>query len=235
MMSKHQTAKIGGYIGSAGFGLLAIISKAATGPNGWVTVGVWMAFGTFLGYILTRMVLAFFPPDFWTAIRKNKLDRIKKLISKGVDVDAIDWQKFTPLMYAAQYGYKDLAELLLKSDADVNMQGSDGTTALMIASYGGRKDIVQLLLDYEADINIKSNKGITAIDVAKSNKEANNVVQLLLNHEVVKNEEISDNQNLLPREIECPNCCAALTMSKTERIKKEFACPFCVETIRVSD
>ena len=52
----------------------------------------------------------------------------------------------TPLMEAARQGHDKLAELLVKEDADPDIQDVRGKTALMYAAHRGELDVVNALI-----------------------------------------------------------------------------------------
>jgi ankyrin repeat protein len=51
----------------------------------------------------------------------------------------------TPLHLAAGRGHRDVVELLLANNADVNAKANNGATPLDFAGGGGHKDVVELL------------------------------------------------------------------------------------------
>ena len=86
----------------------------------------------------------------------------------------------TPLIRAAKYANRDMVEVLVSRDADVNLAQSDGTTALMFAAgvkysitqqgdppnHGSLDDahaIVKLLHEKGADLNASNARGETAL------------------------------------------------------------------------
>merc|ERR1719510_675057 len=87
----------------------------------------------------------------------------------------------TPLIAAAFKGHKDVVQLLLDNNADIDHRDSNVKTALMFAAWKGHKDVIQVLLDNGANVNHQDKKGYTALMKAAQygHKE---VVQLLLDN-----------------------------------------------------
>jgi serine/threonine-protein phosphatase 6 regulatory ankyrin repeat subunit B len=50
-------------------------------------------------------------------------------------------------MYASQNGHSEIADLLLKQQADPNVQNNDGFTALMLASQNGHPEVADKWVD----------------------------------------------------------------------------------------
>jgi ankyrin repeat protein len=80
-------------------------------------------------------------------VASGDIDQIKSLISRG---NAKDRSDRTPLHYAARWGHKDVVELLLAKDADVNVKDNQGQTPLSLAEEEAHKQIVELLLKHGA-------------------------------------------------------------------------------------
>ena len=76
--------------------------------------------------------------------------------------------KETPLHLTSQWGYVDLARLLIEHSADVAAQDEDGTTPLYGASSWGRVDLARLLIEHGADVAAQSNNGTTPLHQASS-------------------------------------------------------------------
>lgn len=114
--------------------------------------------------------------QLYKAAETGDLEKAKKAISKGVDVNMKkDLGKYdkgiTPLMMAAEKGNLDIVKLLVESGADVDAKNEDGETALMMAahSYKGSLDIVKFFVDNGADINVKDQDEETVLhEVAHS-------------------------------------------------------------------
>ena len=71
-----------------------------------------------------------------------------------------DGKKTTALMWVTQQGYYEIANLLIKAKADVNLQNSIGYSVLIYAAAKGHFDILQLLLRVDGiDVNLTNNNG----------------------------------------------------------------------------
>ncbi|MCI0447271.1 ankyrin repeat domain-containing protein, partial [bacterium] len=89
---------------------------------------------------------------------------MKKLLEGGIDINAEDEVGVTALFYAVQRDHKDIAELLIRSGADVNHRSTKGGyTALMAVSGQNNVENLQLLLEHGADINVKDHEGRSAL------------------------------------------------------------------------
>ena len=73
-----------------------------------------------------------------------------ELIAKGADVNVIVssflMYGMTPLHYAAEYGHKDVAELLIAKGANVNARGKNGKTPLDLADTEEVREILEKAL-----------------------------------------------------------------------------------------
>ena len=58
------------------------------------------------------------------------VDVAKVLIQNGADVNAVDWNKWTALHFAAWEGHVDVAKVLIQNGADVNAVDENKFTAL---------------------------------------------------------------------------------------------------------
>ncbi|MDP6735717.1 MAG: ankyrin repeat domain-containing protein, partial [Nitrospinaceae bacterium] len=61
---------------------------------------------------------------------KGDIEAVKQHLAAGTDVNAKDWFENTPLHLAAEYGHKEIAELLIAKGADVNAKDDHGQTPL---------------------------------------------------------------------------------------------------------
>jgi ankyrin repeat protein len=89
----------------------------------------------------------------------------------------IPYYERTPLHEAAMEGHREIVELLISKDADVNVKSADGTTPLHFAAR--HNGIAELLIDKGADVNAKGWKGLTPLHEAASNGHKEIAEQLI--------------------------------------------------------
>jgi ankyrin repeat protein len=89
----------------------------------------------------------------------------------------------TPLHLAAQYGHKEIAELLIAKGFDMQAQDDDNCTPLHIAARYGHKEVAELLVVKRANLNAKNWEGNTPLHIAAKygHKE---IIELLINNKV---------------------------------------------------
>jgi len=73
------------------------------------------------------------------------------LIASEADVDVMNNERETALMYAAWTGQAEVVRLLIKNGANVDVKNSDGNTALTLAESKGHKGIVAILKEAGAN------------------------------------------------------------------------------------
>ena len=82
--------------------------------------------------------------------------------------DAHD-NRYTPLMWAANRRFVQIAQALLEAGADVNAMAADGSTAVMCTREAKPADleVLELLCSYKADVTIKDWRGRNMIHEAR--------------------------------------------------------------------
>ncbi|KAL0123619.1 hypothetical protein PUN28_005854 [Cardiocondyla obscurior] len=126
-----------------------------------------------------------FERGIWTAALEGDVDRVNKLLRKGVFVDATDSAGYTALHYATRAGHIDVCEILLNHGAKVDActRGMKATPLHRAASKG-HVQIVELLLRHGATSNLKDEDSRTALHrailTATSSAEGLEVVRMLL-------------------------------------------------------
>ena len=97
------------------------------------------------------------------AIEQNDVLKVQFLLSRGLHVNYIDCEGYTPLATAIVFGHDTMVQILLQCGADPNIQDYEGYSALIMATYFGNLRIAKLLLQYGANLAIQDNKGDDAI------------------------------------------------------------------------
>jgi ankyrin repeat protein len=94
-------------------------------------------------------------------------ERVKILLTHGVDPNTADADGWTPLMFAAFGGSAETVRALTSAKAHVNIQAKDGMTPLMVAVMGGDSATVNALVAAGADVSTTTKDGVSAEVIAK--------------------------------------------------------------------
>jgi ankyrin repeat protein len=100
------------------------------------------------------------------AILLNSQSIVRLLIQHGADVN-LRANGITPLMLAAQKGLPYITVILIKANADINAQASDGMSIAMMAARDGHVDIIDFLFARDLNIQVKNSQGETALSIAR--------------------------------------------------------------------
>lgn len=95
------------------------------------------------------------------------------------NVDEVDGDGFTPLMWASWYGQLPTVKMLLEIGANCNIVGQQGENALILASCNGHFEILKLLIKHKMDVNNADQQGNTALTYAAFNNHADCAAELL--------------------------------------------------------
>jgi len=120
------------------------------------------------------------------AAELGNIEAVKQHLDVGVDMNAKNKNKWTPLHVAIYSNQREIVQLLIAKGADVNVKDADGGAPLHYGAFGGYKEIVQLLIAKGADVNVKDVDGITPLDIA-DDKELPEVL-----HNIADNKETAD-------------------------------------------
>ncbi|HXJ72932.1 MAG TPA: ankyrin repeat domain-containing protein, partial [Candidatus Dormibacteraeota bacterium] len=104
-------------------------------------------------------------PPLHQAVRAHQARVATFLLERGADVNLRDNAGNTALCLAAQLGDRQMAELLIERNANVNLENQKNT-ALLVAANNGFKSIVELLLAKGADISATDARERTALHIA---------------------------------------------------------------------
>jgi len=109
-------------------------------------------------------------------------DLAEFLISKKVDINAIDNEGTAPIHLTCQQGwdYVDLVVSYVTYGAKIMAKDNKGQTALHFAAAKGYRDIMEYLFQIKFDVNVKDNSGGTPLHLAAESKYSPNAAVLLL-------------------------------------------------------
>jgi ankyrin repeat protein len=79
------------------------------------------------------------------ASREGHIEVVQLLLDRGADVNAQDDDLSTPLHFAARCGDLQVAEVLIKHDANPHLQNKNGRIPLQVAWKKSRDKLAQLL------------------------------------------------------------------------------------------
>ena len=91
------------------------------------------------------------------------------LIFAGADLNIVDEEKNSALIFACKGGYLPIVKSLILAGADKDIQDVDGNTGIISAAFRGYESIVNELINAGANLNIKDNRRQTAIMIALEN------------------------------------------------------------------
>jgi len=83
--------------------------------------------------------------EFLRAVKNGRMDKTRRLINRGVDVNTRNEKGAAGLAIAAYWNHVEIVRLLLSSGADPGNKGPDGLTALEWAQHRKHQDVVELL------------------------------------------------------------------------------------------
>ena len=82
-----------------------------------------------------------------SASKDGNIDKVRDSLENGVDIDYVDDDGRTALMYASQNGHIDIVRILIEQNADVNYQDDDGNTPTSLASENGHSEVIDVLIE----------------------------------------------------------------------------------------
>lgn len=122
-------------------------------------------------------------PVLYQAVIKGNLALLKILLQTKPkpNVNAMDKVGLTALHAAAEFGYLDMAQMLIEAKANVNARTTDGTSPLFLAARFNHAPIVQLLIEQGAIVDAAISDGGTPLYVAVQNNSLEAAKILLAN------------------------------------------------------
>ncbi|GKF81803.1 signal recognition particle 43 kDa protein, chloroplastic, partial [Tanacetum coccineum] len=116
------------------------------------------------GSLIAGDVVAEYESPFWTAVKKGDDGKLKEILDSddGRDVDAVDPDGRTALLFVAGLGSEACVRVLAEAGADVNHKDNGGgLTALHMAAGYVRPGVAKLLTEYGADPLAGDDRGRT--------------------------------------------------------------------------
>ncbi|XP_071621638.1 inactive serine/threonine-protein kinase TEX14 isoform X2 [Heliangelus exortis] len=92
-------------------------------------------------------------------VRQGNYEKVKKILKKGVFVDAVNSMGQTSLFVAALLGLGKIVDVLLDNGSDPNHRCYDGSTPVHAAAFSGNQCILSRILDEGGDLRLHSKEG----------------------------------------------------------------------------
>ena len=134
---------------------------------------MWRLFvvaGMLAAGLLANPALAGSAQALLNAVVAGQLQRVAILLDAGATPEATsgagEYEGKTALMWAAEAGRSDIADLLLRYGAEVDRANPKGGTALMYAAVGGHVAVIDLLVAAGADPQHRVRHGWTPLLLA---------------------------------------------------------------------
>lgn len=110
--------------------------------------------------------------ELMAAAQVGDLERVKRLLAEGADVNASDeagWNALIKACYNPEQkrGHADVVRVLIDAGADIEAPIGYGVRPLMLAAGYGETAVVEVLLRAGADVLAKNEGGYTALMMVK--------------------------------------------------------------------
>ena len=129
------------------------------------------------------------------AAMEGDIERVRTLITDGVDLNVAQGDGMTALHWAAFRDDLEVADLLLAADADVTVTTRVGAlTPLWLAATNGSAEMVDRLATTEADVNVVTATGATALMAAATAGSADAIDVLVERGAFVNSRETANGQ-----------------------------------------
>jgi ankyrin repeat protein len=114
------------------------------------------------------------------AVRSKNFGMVKDLVNKKSEwnINALDDRTKSPLHYAVEGGCQEIVEYLLNSNADPDLQDSEGNTPTHKAYQSGNEKIKLLLIKAGARVDIQNSRGEKPPQTSKEDFSKTNEVYM---------------------------------------------------------
>ena len=103
------------------------------------------------------------------AVDLGRYKIVEYLISKGANMNIVDYDGYSPLQLAYFRGKINMFKLLVNSGANVDARNYEGMTVLDIACEKGDMDIAEFVVSKGASLNERNNRGLMPLHVGVQN------------------------------------------------------------------
>ncbi|MBN1973100.1 MAG: ankyrin repeat domain-containing protein [Sedimentisphaerales bacterium] len=136
-------------------------------------------------------------PSFVQIISESTPQQIQELLQNNMmdvntKINDLDW---TPLHAAVRFGRKDVIDLILDKQPDLNARDKLGQTPLYLAIETGNKEIVETLISRGVNVNIATNNGDNPLSMAEK-IGLSNIRDILVQHDATLPEPGAINQGM---------------------------------------
>jgi len=118
-------------------------------------------------------------PEYKKQKLNEQLPTIRALLAKHANPDAVGYFEDTILIEACLWNSIPVAQLMINSNANVNLNIQGGYTPSMVAAVQGHSEILRLLIRAGADLDVQHESGLTALMLA-AGLGHNEVTQILI-------------------------------------------------------
>lgn len=104
-------------------------------------------------------------PELHKAVIQGDLEKVKKLVTSGVNLEAKDKKGETALFYALDRNFANIARYLIQNKANVNVINIHGRHIIQPAIAKNQFDLVKIMIDHELNLQLKQ-EGDTVLTIA---------------------------------------------------------------------